>query len=74
MPFHSQAGATMVKTKEIIVDLREKIIEYRKVGNRYGNISERLYIPRAVQSIIKKFAEFGTVKTLPGRGRKQKLS
>lgn len=75
MPFHSQAGVTMVKTKELSVDLREKIIEYRKAGNSYGNISARLDIPRAtVQSIIKKFAEFGTVKTLPGRGRKQKVS
>ena len=53
--FSSQAGVTMVKTKELSVDLREKIIEYRKAGNRYGNISARLDIPRAtVQSIIKK--------------------
>ena len=44
-------------------------------GNCYGNVCARLDIPKAtVQSIIKKFAEFETIKTLPGRGRKQRLS
>lgn len=75
MPCHSRAAITMGKTKELTVDLRQKIIDFHKEGNSYGDISARLHIPRStVQYVIKKFAKFGTVKTLPGRGRRPKLS
>lgn len=65
----------MGKTKELSVDLRQKIIDFHKSGNSYGEISKRLSIPRStVQSVIKKFNVFGSTETLPGRGRKRKLS
>lgn len=65
----------MVKTKELSVDLRQKIINFHKSKHSYGDISKRLGIPRStVQYVIKKFKQFGTVESLPGRGRKPKLS
>ena len=65
----------MGKTQELSVDLRKKVIEFHKAGNSYGNICKRLDIPRStIQLVIKKFAQFGTAETLPGRGRKPKIS
>ena len=65
----------MVKTKELSIDLRLKIIDLHKAENSYGEISKCLDIPKSiVQSVIKKFAQFGSAETLPGRCRKQKVS
>ena len=75
MPCHSTSSVTMGKTKEHSVEIRQKIIDFHKARNSYGDISKRLDIPRStVQSVVSKFAQFGTAQTLPGRGRKQKLS
>ena len=65
----------MGKTKEHSVEIRQKIINFHKARNSYGDISKRLDIPRStVQSVVSKFAQFCTAQILPGRGRKQKLS
>lgn len=65
----------MGKTKELSVALRQRIVDFHKSGNSYGIISRRLAIPRStVQSVIKKFEVCGTTRTLPGRGRKPKMS
>ena len=50
-------------------------MNFYKLREGYGNISKRLDILRStVQSIVKKFKESGTTDTLPGGGRKQKLT
>ena len=55
--------------------MKQTNIELHKAGRSYGGISKRLDISSsAVQSVIKKFVQFGTAETLPGRSRKQKLS
>ena len=62
----------MVKTKELSISSRQKIINLHKLGNSYGEISKRLDIQRStLQSVIKKFAEFGTAETLHGRSQKK---
>ena len=65
----------MLKTLDPNIDLRQKIIDLHKAGNSYGDIYKRLDTPRsAVQSVIKKFAQFRTTEILLGRGWKRKLS
>lgn len=65
----------MAKTKEISQQVREKIVLCYQEGQGYKKIAERLRVSRdTVKSIVKKFKEHGTVKNLPGRGRKQKMS
>lgn len=65
----------MVKTKELSIDLRKKIIDLHKSRNSYGDIARRLVIPRStVQSVVKKFRQYGTTENLPGRGAKPKMS
>ena len=45
------------------------------MGNSYSTISNQLVITRSsVQSVIKKFKQFGTTEDLAGCGRKPKLS
>ena len=63
------------KTKELSVDLRQRIINFHKSGNTYSTISNWLSTPRStVQSVIKEFKQFGTTENLSKRGRKPKLS
>ena len=65
----------MEKSKELNVDLGQRIISFHKSGNSYITISNRLAIPRyTVQSVIKKFKQFRTTQNLRGCGRKAKLS
>ena len=65
----------MVKTKEHSLQLREKIIDFYKNGEGYKKISRRLNVSRkTIRSIIVKFKKTNTVATLPGRGRKSKIS
>ena len=53
----------------------EKIIALNKQGKGYKKIAKALNVPRdTVGSIVRKFKVEGTVATLPGRGRKRKLS
>ena len=64
-----------MKTKELSIDLRQKIIDLHKAGNSYGEVSKRLDIPKfTVQSVINKFVNFGSAETLSEHGLKQKLS
>ena len=53
----------MGMTKELSIDLRQRIINFHKWGNSYSTISNWLAIPRSmVLSIIKKFKQFGTTE------------
>ena len=65
----------MAKTKEWSERFREEIIALYKQGKGYKTIAKALNVPRStVLSIVHKFRVKGTVATLPGRGRKRKIS
>ena len=65
----------MGKTKEFSIDLRQRVINFNKSENSYSTISKWLAIPRStVQSVIKKFKQFGITENLPEHGRKPKFS
>ncbi|KAK3555210.1 hypothetical protein QTP86_010469 [Hemibagrus guttatus] len=65
----------MAKTKELTEDLRLHIVAGHKSGKGYKAISKCFEVPVAtVQSIIKKYKTFRTVKNLRGRGRKPKVT
>ncbi|KAL1266778.1 hypothetical protein QQF64_002453, partial [Cirrhinus molitorella] len=58
----------MAKTKELTEDLRLRIMAAHKSGTGYKTISKCSEVPVAtVQSIIKKYKTFCTVKNLRGR-------
>lgn len=64
-----------MKTKELSVDLRDRIVWRHKAGEGYRNISAALKVPMStVASIIRKWKKFGTTRTLPRAGRPSKLS
>ncbi|KAK3564442.1 hypothetical protein QTP86_020379 [Hemibagrus guttatus] len=63
----------MAKTKELTEDPRLRIVAAHKSGKGYKTISKCFEVPvTTVQSIIKKYKTFRTVKNLRGRGRKPK--
>ena len=65
----------MAKSREWSQKLREEIIALHKQGNGYKKIAKALNVPRdTVGSIVRKFKVKGTVATLPGCGRKRKIS
>ncbi|KAK3557721.1 hypothetical protein QTP86_000322 [Hemibagrus guttatus] len=65
----------MAKTKELTEDLRLRIAAAHKSGKGYKTISKCFEVPVAtVQSIIKKYKTFRTVKNLRGRGQKPKVT
>ncbi|KAK3563981.1 hypothetical protein QTP86_006237 [Hemibagrus guttatus] len=65
----------MAKTKELTEDLRLRIVAAHKSGKGYKTISKCFEVPVAtVQSIIKKYKTFHTVKNLRGCGRKPKVT
>ncbi|KAK3549311.1 hypothetical protein QTP70_034535, partial [Hemibagrus guttatus] len=65
----------MAKTKELTEDLRLRIVAAYKSGKGYKTIAKCFEVPVAtVQSIIKKYKTFRTVKNLSGRGRKPKVT
>lgn len=65
----------MAKTKELSEDLRTRIVNAKKEGKGYKKIAQQFQVPVAtVQSIIKKYQKFHTVKNLKGRGRKSIVS
>uniref|UniRef100_A0A3Q2VWR3 Sleeping Beauty transposase HTH domain-containing protein n=1 Tax=Haplochromis burtoni TaxID=8153 RepID=A0A3Q2VWR3_HAPBU len=62
-------------TKEIILELRKKIVEARYKGQGYIAISKQFTVSRnAVCCIIAKYKETNSVRNKPGRGRKHKIS
>ena len=65
----------MAKSRELSKMFREEIIALNKQGKGYKNIAKALNVPRnTVGRIVRNFKIKGTVPTLPGCGRKRKLS
>ncbi|KAG2466897.1 TCB1 transposase, partial [Polypterus senegalus] len=64
-----------MKSKELSVDLRDKIVSRHKSGEGYRKMSAALKVPMStVASIIRKWKKFETTRTLPRAGRPSKLS
>lgn len=64
-----------MKSKELSVDLQDRIVSRHRSGEGYRNISAALKVPMStVASIIRKWKKFGTTRTLPRAGRPAKLS
>ncbi|KAG2463651.1 TCB1 transposase, partial [Polypterus senegalus] len=64
-----------MKSKELSVDLRDRIVSRHKSGEGYRRISAALKVPMStVASIICKWKKFETTRTLPRAGRPSKLS
>ncbi|KAG2456434.1 TCB1 transposase, partial [Polypterus senegalus] len=64
-----------MKSKELSVDLRDRIVSKHKSGEGYRKISAALKVPMStVASIIRKWKKFETTRTLPRAGRPSKLS
>ncbi|XP_067308833.1 uncharacterized protein [Pseudorasbora parva] len=64
-----------MKTKELSVDLRDRIVSRHRSGEGYKKISTALNVPvSTIASIILKWKKFGTTTTLPRAGRPVKLS
>ena len=64
-----------MKSKEWSQKVREEIVSLHKQGKGYKTIANALNVPKStVLSIVHKFRSKGTVATLPGRGRKKKIS
>ena len=60
-PSHSHNNAMMMKTKELSIDLSQKIIDLHKTVYKYSEISKRLVVKRSrVQYVINKFALLNT--------------
>ena len=70
-----QSKNQAMRSKEISVELRDRIVSRHRSGERYQNISAALKVPKnTVASIILKWKKFGTTKTLPRAGCWAKLS
>ncbi|KAG2468483.1 TC1A transposase, partial [Polypterus senegalus] len=64
-----------MKSKELSVDLRDRIVSRHKSGEGYRKIFAALKVPMSsVASIISKWKKFETTRTLPRAGRQSKLS
>ncbi|KAG2457186.1 TCB1 transposase, partial [Polypterus senegalus] len=64
-----------MKSKELSVDLRDRIVSRHKSGEGYRKISAALKVPMStLASIIRKWNKFKTTRTLPRAGRPSKLS
>ena len=70
-----QSTNQAMKSKELSVDLRDRIVSRHRSGEGYRKISAALKVPMStVASIIRKWKKFGTTRTLPRAGRPAKLS
>ncbi|KAG2461527.1 TCB1 transposase, partial [Polypterus senegalus] len=64
-----------MKSKELSVDLRDRIVSRHKSGEGYRKISAALKVPMStVASIIRKWKKFETTRTVLRAGRPSKLS
>ena len=64
-----------IKSKELSVDLRDKIVLRKKSGEGYRKNSAALKVPMStVASIIRKWKKFRTTRPLPRAGRPSKLN
>jgi transposase len=65
----------MAKRRELSSDIKKLIIDKHKTGISYNKISENLHVPKStIQSIIRKYQEFGSTANLPRAGRPRKIS
>ena len=63
-----------MRSKELSIELRDRIASRHRSGDGYQNIYAALKVPKnTVASIILKWKKFGTTKTLPRAGRPAKL-
>uniref|UniRef100_A0AAZ3NT00 Sleeping Beauty transposase HTH domain-containing protein n=1 Tax=Oncorhynchus tshawytscha TaxID=74940 RepID=A0AAZ3NT00_ONCTS len=63
------------RSKELSVELRDRIVSRRRSGEGYQKMSAALKVPKnTVASIILKWKKFGTTKTLPRAGHLAKWS
>uniref|UniRef100_A0A674AB71 Zinc finger protein 250-like n=1 Tax=Salmo trutta TaxID=8032 RepID=A0A674AB71_SALTR len=70
-----QSKNQAMRSKELSVELRDRIVSRHRSGEGYQKISAALNVPKnTVASIILKWKKFGTTKTLPRAGRPAKLS
>ena len=61
-------------SKELSIELRDRIVLRLRSGEGYENISAGLNVPKnTAASIILKWKKYGTTKTLPRAGRLAKL-
>ena len=64
-----------MKSKDLSVDLRDRIVSRQRSGEGSRNISAALKVPMStVATIIHKWRKFGTTRTLPRVVRPAKLS
>ena len=64
-----------MRSKELSVELRDRIVSRHRSGEGYQKMSAALKVPKnTVASIIPKWKKFGTTKTLPRAGSLAKLS
>ncbi|KAG2466803.1 TCB1 transposase, partial [Polypterus senegalus] len=64
-----------MKSKELSVDLQDRIVSRHKSGEGYRKISAALKVPMStVASIIREWKKFENTRTLPRAGRPSKLS
>ncbi|KAG2471401.1 TC1A transposase, partial [Polypterus senegalus] len=64
-----------MKSKELSVDLQDRIVSRHNSGEGYRNISAALKVPMStVASTIRKWKKFETTRTLPRAGWPSKLS
>ncbi|CAB1418210.1 unnamed protein product [Pleuronectes platessa] len=65
---------SIMKTKELTKQVRDKVVEKYEAGLGYKKISRALNISLStVKSIIRKWKEYGTTANLPRGGRPPKL-
>ncbi|CDQ64223.1 unnamed protein product [Oncorhynchus mykiss] len=70
-----QSKNQAMRSKELSVELRDRIVSRQRSGEGYQKYSAALKVPKnTVASIIHKWEKFGTTKTLPRAGRPAKLS
>ena len=63
-----------MRSKELSVELRDRIVSRHRSGEEYQKMSAALNVPKNIAaSIILKWKKFGTIKTLPRAGRQAKL-
>ena len=73
--FTVQSKNQAMRSKELSVELRDRIVSSHRSGEGYHNISAALQVHRnTVACIIIKWKKFGTSKTLPRTGFPARLS
>ena len=62
-----------MKSKELSVDLRDRIVLRHRSGERYRKMFAALKVPMSTEaSLIHKWKKFGTTRTLPRAGRRRR--